>query len=391
MRTRIVYGIVCRIKNRREVQNAKIETRSGHRIAIILMILFFVFAAASPAENRLPNHPVKPNILVLNSYHNGLHWSDEILRGIRDALEAMDGEPELFVEYMDTKRFLDEDYLALLFAAYRYKYRNADFDLIISSDDNAYRFLLAHKDDLFPDAPWVFCGVNHYKQGDLTGRSEVTGVVEILDRADTIDVALRLFPEARQVLVVTDRTTSGIGNREKLEALSSRFEGRADFVFLDDAETGLDLDRLVEKINAVSDPSVVYFSDFFRDAEGRFLSMETVMTTLSSETPYPIFPTSSPYLRWGPLAAAWWMGSGRAGPPANWPWRSWATPTRPISRSSKRASTLTCSTSGSFNASTFRSPSCRPAASSSIVRFRSTEPIGVWLSACPSWSSAWAS
>jgi PAS domain S-box-containing protein len=243
--------------------------------------------------------PAKPHILLLNSYHNGLRWSDEIVRGIRDALEASPGEPELFVEYMDTKRFLDDDYLSLLFAAYRYKYRNAAFDLIISSDDNAYRFLLAHKDDLFPGAPWVFCGVNHYKEGDLAGRNDATGVVEILNRADTIDVSLRLFPEARHVLVVTDRTTSGIGNREKLEALSSRYEGRADFVFLDDAETRLDLDRLVEKINAVSVPSVVYFSDFFRDAGGRFFSMETVMTTLSGETPYPIFPTSSPYLRWG--------------------------------------------------------------------------------------------
>ncbi len=279
--------------------NAPVRHRCAKGVLLFLTTAFFFLLPALPAGARKPTHPPKPSILILNSYHNGLHWSDEIVRGIRDALDAAPGEPELFVEYMDTKRFLDDDYLALLFAAYRYKYRNAAFDLIFSSDDNAYRFLLAHKDDLFPGAPWVFCGVNHFREDDLTGRNDVTGVVEMLDRADTIDGSLRLFPEARHVLVVTDRTTSGIGNREKLEALSSRYGGRADFVFLDDAETGLDLDRLVEKINAVHDPSVVYFSDFFRDAQGRFLSMETVMTTLSTETPYPIFPTSSLYLRWG--------------------------------------------------------------------------------------------
>ncbi len=271
------------------------------RATVLLMMVGCLLATVGPVMAQRTADAAKPSILLLNSYHSGFHWSDEILRGIRHSLKTAPGEPELFVEYMDTKRFLDPDYLSLLFSTYRYKYRNKPFDLILSSDDNAFRFLLARKDEVFPGVPWVFCGVNHFRERALNGRTDVTGVVEVLDHADTLDVALRLFSEARQVLIVTDKTTSGIGNREKLEALSGRYEGRAEFVFLYDDDTGLDLDHLVKRINATENPGVVYLTDYFRDDAGRFLPMDDVMTALSTRTRHPIFTTSSLYLQWGAL------------------------------------------------------------------------------------------
>ena len=46
---------------------------------------------------------------------------------------------------------------------YRLKYSHIKFDVIITSDDNAFHFLRDHHDDIFHGQPVVFCGVNYFE------------------------------------------------------------------------------------------------------------------------------------------------------------------------------------------------------------------------------------
>ncbi len=45
---------------------------------------------------------------------------------------------------------------------YRLKYQAIHFDLIAATDNDAFDFLIAHRDDLFGETPVVFCGVNWF-------------------------------------------------------------------------------------------------------------------------------------------------------------------------------------------------------------------------------------
>ena len=55
----------------------------------------------------------------------------------------------------------------------------------------------------------VFCGVNYFQQEDLKGHRLFTGVSEEADVKDTLDLALRLHPDANHVYVVNEMSETG--------------------------------------------------------------------------------------------------------------------------------------------------------------------------------------
>ena len=71
-------------------------------------LIFFLISTSVFAGNTVS----QPHVLLLNSYHKGYLWSDEITRGVEENLDAAGGM--LHIEYMDTKRHFDEDYFELL-------------------------------------------------------------------------------------------------------------------------------------------------------------------------------------------------------------------------------------------------------------------------------------
>jgi ABC-type uncharacterized transport system substrate-binding protein len=161
--------------------------RTYREIGLILLILS-LFAMWAPFPSLKADQT--KNALVLHSYHKGLGWTDRITQGIESALHNTDQEIELHFEYMDTKRIHDAQHFQNLYELYRHKFMNRRFDVIISSDDHAFNFLLSHHQDLFPGTPVVFCGVNDFKESMLVGHSLITGVVESFDIKANIDVAL---------------------------------------------------------------------------------------------------------------------------------------------------------------------------------------------------------
>ena len=156
----------------------------------LLFLIICLFAICLPSSHLKANQTKK--LLILHSYHQGLGWTDRINQGIESALNKSDQEIETHIEYMDTKRIYDTQYLQYLYELYRHKFRNRRFDVVMSSDNHAFNFLLAHHRELFPDTPIVFCGVNGFEDSMLLGHDLITGVAESGDYKSTIDVALQL-------------------------------------------------------------------------------------------------------------------------------------------------------------------------------------------------------
>lgn len=61
-------------------------------------------------------------VFVLNSYHPGYKWSDDLVHGLEATLHQFDPETLIHTEYMDTKRNLDPAYLQSLPASMKLKY-----------------------------------------------------------------------------------------------------------------------------------------------------------------------------------------------------------------------------------------------------------------------------
>ena len=149
-----------------------------HRVGQLLLLLAALLSWSWVSPLAEADESTPKTILILNSYHEGYRWTDDIMMGINTLFPMDAPEYSIRVEYMDTKRYADQAYLDHLFHTYRAKYSELNIDLVITSDDAAYNLLLEKGEELFGGAPAVFCGVNSFDPGTIAGRTGITGVVE---------------------------------------------------------------------------------------------------------------------------------------------------------------------------------------------------------------------
>ncbi len=258
----------------------------GHVVhASLLLLLALAGVAAEPERHQ---------VLCLHSYHPAA-WTDAIMRGYHEVLSPRK-DIDLSVEYMDTKRREDADYLGLLAAIYRSKYSGVRFDLILTSDDHAYNFAVKRRAELFNNAPVVFCGVNRWREVVAHRPPNVTGVAEQVDWCKTLEVARKARPSAHAVHVICDDTETAAKNLTEL---------RHDMETMDavplDVPTGLDLPALSGWLSGLPSEDIVVFIAYWRQPDGRSVSPEELSTALRTSGP-PVFGRSE-----------WAIGLGQAG------------------------------------------------------------------------------
>ncbi|WP_176630909.1 PAS domain S-box protein [Desulfolutivibrio sulfoxidireducens] len=205
-------------------------------------------------------------------------------------IESVLGDPEkrdldLYIEYMDTKRFPTALVFPPLRELYARKYAHARPDVIITTDDDALNFMLAYGDSLFPDAPVVFCGPNSFEEARIAGHDNYTGVVEEYDLASTIALALRLHPKARHVAAVTDVTSTGKYNLDRLHKVEPLLAGKADFIEL----SGLSTKELQDALHRLPADTVVLHLSFYRDRDGKSYTVSESTRLIKDSTELPLY------------------------------------------------------------------------------------------------------
>ncbi|MGM0451944.1 MAG: PAS domain S-box protein [Thermodesulfobacteriota bacterium] len=235
---------------------------------------------------------VKPQpfrIVYFNSYHQGYKWSDDLRKGIRDSFETADFDRPIsfFVEYMDTKRVAGEAYMTQLYRTYKEKYSDIDVDLILSSDDNAFDFLQKYRADLFGATPYIFCGVNYLAPDRLENTRNIAGVNETAGIRETLSLIFELHPATEKILVINDGTKTGVKVHGRIVKESRLWQDRAEFVFTD----GLALPAILDKVRALDDNSIILYTFFFRNPDGRFFDNKEVISRVEAASPVPIYST----------------------------------------------------------------------------------------------------
>ncbi len=224
-------------------------------------------------------------VLVLHSYYKGYRWTDDEGRGIDSVLLPELGASNLYIEYMDTKRFFGPGSVEQLPEVYRRKFLTRHFDAIVATDNNAFDFLRAYRDRLFPGTPVVFCGVNYFKEDDIRGHRLFTGVSEEADVKDTLDLALRLHPAAHRIYVVNEMTETGQTVHDEVVRLMPFYAPRVNFTFLEDYS----MTDLVAALKALPPDSVVFYSFFSHDKTGRFFEYDQSATAIAGASRVPIY------------------------------------------------------------------------------------------------------
>ena len=251
-----------------------------------------VFCGTNPS---LPDPT--PQVLVIHSYYPTFTWTDNITQGIRKEF-ANDGQYEALIdfEFLDAKRHPEAAYLDRRAELLRMKYPDPGaIDVIVCSDDQALNFLLDRTDTLFPGVPVVFCGVNGYTPQMRKSGRPLTGVIEAIDPKSTLEAALRLQSNARDVLVISDTTRTGQAIENTARRTFQAFQEQLRFRYVSD----MTMAELQAEVSRLSSDAIVFLFVFNRDNEGRNFTHEASLRYIAGHCRAPIYGPWTFYLGQG--------------------------------------------------------------------------------------------
>lgn len=225
-------------------------------------------------------------VLYISSYSPSFQTFFQQVEGIREELNKM--HVTLDIEFMDSKRFFDEENLQRFYDNIAYKVKQLPaYDVVIVADDNALNFILVYGRELFPNIPTVFLGINDLENAERASKMpNITGIVEAVSMGDTIAIAKKLRPKAKRVVALVDDTNSGRGDRKTYEQLAVSFPN-LDFEMLNLGK--LTFDQFEEELSYLDEEDIVISLSVFSDSTGERITFEEGVNMTLEHCTQPVF------------------------------------------------------------------------------------------------------
>jgi len=271
-------------------------TAAGLRRAFATLALvgsLFGLAPGAAATGAVPSPPTEsPNavreIRVLLMYAEdrlspAFVAQDEAFRGTLQS--SWPGPVAFNTEYLEFLRRPGEVEEKLMLELLERKYQSRRPDLVVTSTSVGLEFLLTHRARLFTGIPIIFMAVHPAPVARLTIPSDVTGTWLSVDWAGTLDVALRLQPRTRQVLVV-----GGASGRDAIWVASARtqlapYQSKVAIQYLSHAT----LAQTLQTVASLPDDAIVLTSTFHRDSAGKDYASRDAVARIARESRVPVY------------------------------------------------------------------------------------------------------
>jgi PAS domain S-box-containing protein len=206
---------------------------------------------------------------------------------------------DLYEEYTDFWQFPGDSYKELLRGFYKQKYQHRKFDLIIAQSAEVLSFLLKYGDELFPATPIVFGVTDRTRFADLkpTLTPHVTGVLFDLDFAATVDLALKLQPDLKNVVVVAGAADNDSNNLANARSQLRGFEDRMAFTYL----AGLPMSELAKRLTGLPPHTIILYLTINRDGAGELLASTEALGRIENVSQVPIYVMVDRFIGGGAL------------------------------------------------------------------------------------------
>jgi PAS domain S-box-containing protein len=247
------------------------------------MIGLLVLLTATSAQAVSPVS--KDQVLVINSYHSGLSWTDSIMSGIRDTFLRSSTGIQMSAEYLDARRYPDLERIGKIQELIISKVEGTRPDVVMVTDNVALNFILEHRKRLFPDTPIVFCGINDFHPSMIAQHHGITGVVEDVSIKETVEVALRLHSNTREIIVIGRTTASDRYNRDAFIAALPGLPPQITVTFWDD----LSAKDVSERLKKLDDKTILFINGLITDETGRLLMFGETTSWICLNSPVPAY------------------------------------------------------------------------------------------------------
>ncbi len=244
-------------------------------------LMFCVFVLSSCAHLSFAAEMSTPrNVLVLNSFTDRQAQDD--LEMLKSTTRSRVGAPvDFHVEYLGSARFDAPGYEKAVTDSLASVYGGKKIDLVIAVFYPALRFAVDHRQQLFPGTPIAFSSVPPKRLEGQKLWPGVTGVTMDVDLQGTVDLAVRLQPDARNAAVV-------VGSAE-----TDRYWGAAINQELRQHQPGLNVidlpglapDQLLKRISSLPPRTIVFFQSIPDEEAQPVIGSHEIISTISQQFP----------------------------------------------------------------------------------------------------------
>jgi PAS domain S-box-containing protein len=275
-----------RLADKPESRDRQLWRRTVPWVRLVSFAISMLLAISSAAAE--PKH-----VLMLFSNDSLLPADNAVSSSFRWSLQAESPDRvEIFTEFLNADRFPGPAHEARMESLLREKYGAIPIDLAIATGPQALYFLSQRRESLVPGTPLIFAAVSEASIKRLGLPLNSTGVMTRFDPVRTLELALRLQPDARQVVVVTgastfDRRWDAVA-REQLTPYADRLQ----MTHL----SGLPLPRLLEELAQLPPSAIVIYLTIFEDGAGEHFVPRDLAAVLSDAASAPVYGVYEPYV-----------------------------------------------------------------------------------------------
>ncbi len=267
-------------------------------LALLVLSTWLVFSASSFASE-----PGKTKrVLILYSFKYGLsanvHMDGNKVTG--DAIQAtMEEEIADGIgfqsERMDVSTLPENRYFEELRDTYRKKYDGQPIDLIIAVNFRALKFLINHGEEIWPNTPILFCGLEKGRREQLKRlRPNITGLFVDARFGDMIDTIFKIHPNTQQVTVIVGTSETERFIEARVRQAYREYVGRVDFTSL----SNFGFDAILSRVADLPPNSIVLFLTLLQVGEGKSVP-ENALHLISRMSNVPVYGLFDVYVGHG--------------------------------------------------------------------------------------------
>ena len=236
------------------------------------------------------------NVLVLFSNNRLLPANIEVDRGLREGIaKSADRNVEFSAEFLDQPAYSGQAYEKTLTTYLREKYVARPPAAIVVTGEFALGFLLRNRDSLFASVPLVFVPVDRTFLPSTPLPADVIPIRAEYDALGTIQLALRLHPHTRRLVVVTGTSDWDRNWESDLRSGLASLDVVPTVEFL----AGLSTDAVVKRLSELGHDDVVFTPGYFKDgADQLFVPRESVVLMVAASAA-PIYGPFSTFIGTG--------------------------------------------------------------------------------------------
>ena len=266
------------------------------RGSISLGVLLLIAVALSLPGGQARAADAPRRVLILHAHNFTFPATTIISEALRKRLlEQSPRRLEIEGDFLDLARRPEPAHALRMANFLREKYAGVRFDVVVMIGITGAPFLIEYRDMIAPGVPVVFSDVTRATYEALRLPPDITAVINEIDLGKTLELAERLQPGVRRLVVISGsdsvdgrwRETA----RKAIEAHNPKLEAAYWF--------DIPYDKLLADVSRLPSDTIVMYLTFFSDSEGKRLIPKDVAAAIAKASSAPVYGFFETYLGTG--------------------------------------------------------------------------------------------